>query len=72
MPRLIPSIPSHADFLVLRPSLGLKVAGETRLFNRGDVLGGVLVTHPFNAARKVLIRTDLGAFNVNEEDIKEV
>jgi hypothetical protein len=72
MPRPTPSIPTYSDFLVLRPSLGLKVAGETRLFNRGDVLGGVLVTHPVNAARKVLIRTDLGVFTFNEEDIQEV
>jgi hypothetical protein len=72
MPRLIPSTPIHADFLVLRPSLGLKVAGETRLFNKGEVLDGVMVTHPVNAARKVLIRTDLGVFNFNEEDIEAV
>lgn len=77
MPRLVPSIsvpttPTHADFVVLRPSLGLKVAGETRLFNKGDVLGGVSVTHPVNAARKIVIRTDLGVFTFNEEDIQEV
>jgi hypothetical protein len=72
MPRLIPSVAVRSDFLVLRPSLGLKITGETRLFNKGDVLGGVRVTHPANASRKVLIRTDLGVFNFNEEDIQEV
>jgi hypothetical protein len=59
-------------FLVLRHSLGLKVAGETRLFKRGDILSGVLEVHPLNSARKVLISTESGIFNFNAEDIKEV
>ncbi len=59
-------------FLVLRPSLGVKVDKGAWLFSRGDVLDGVLITHPVNAARKIVIRTDQGTFNVNEEDVKQL
>jgi hypothetical protein len=41
------------------------------LFNKGEVLDGVLVTHPVNAFRKVIIHTDRGTFTVNEEDVEE-
>ena len=59
-------------FLVLRPSLGVKVKMGTWLFNQGDVLDGVLIAHPVNAARKVVICTDQGTFNVNEEDVRRL
>ncbi len=59
-------------FLVLRPSLGVKVDKGTWLFSQGDVLDGVLITHPVNAARKIVIRTDQGTFNVNAEDVKRL
>jgi hypothetical protein len=66
------SVFRHAEFLVLRPALGVKVGGGTQLFSKGEVLDGVIVTHPVNAARKILIRTNLGVFNFNEEDIQGV
>ncbi len=59
-------------FLVLRPSLGVKVDKGAWLFSQGDVLDGVLITHPVNAARKIVIRTDQGTFNVNAEDVEKL
>lgn len=59
-------------FLVMRPSLGVKVKMGAWLFRQGDVLDGVLIVHPVNAARKIVVRTDRGTFNVNEEDVKKL
>lgn len=59
-------------FLVLRASLGVKINTGAWLFKQGDVLDGVLIAHPVNAARKIVIRTDRGIFNVNEEDVKKL
>lgn len=59
-------------FLVVRPSLGVKVKVGVWLFNKGEVLNGILITHPVNAARKVVIRTEWGTFNLNEEDVKKL
>ncbi len=59
-------------FLLVRPSYGVKVGVGAWFFNEGEVLDGLLITHPVNAARKLVIRTNRGTFNVNEEDVKKL
>lgn len=59
-------------FLVLRPSLGVRVESGACLLNKGEILDGVLIAHPVNAARKIIIRTEQGTFNINEEDVKKL
>ncbi len=59
-------------FRVVRASIGIKLGQGLWSFNRGDRLDGVLMTHPVNASRKVIIDTESGMFNLNEEDLEEV
>lgn len=59
-------------FRVVRSSIGIKLGQGPWFFSRGDKLDGVLMEHPVNASRKVIISTVLGTFNVNEEDIEEL
>lgn len=61
-----------AHLRLLRPSLGIKAGIGGWFFREGEVLRGVLITHRVNTARKVVIRTDRGVFNLNEEDIEDV
>lgn len=58
--------------LVIRASLGVKVGFGAWLFNEGEVLDGIRIMHPVNASRKLVIRTNRGTFNVNEEDVKKL
>lgn len=58
-------------FRVVRSSIGIKLGQGPWFFGQGDKLDGVLMAHPVNASRKVIILTELGTFNVNEEDIEE-
>ena len=39
---------------------------------KGDELEGTLISHPINTARKIIIRTTRGTFNVNQEDVADV
>ncbi len=59
-------------FQVVRASIGIKLGQGRWSFNRGDRLDGVLITHPVNASRKVIIDTGMGMFNLNEEDLEEL
>ena len=59
-------------FLLKRSSFGVKVGFGAWLFNEGEVLYRMLIMHPVNAARKIVIRTNRGTFNVNEEDVKKL
>ena len=59
-------------FRVVRTSVGIKLGQGPWYFTRGDKLDGVLMEHPVNASRKVIISTSLGTFNVNQEDIEEL
>ena len=59
-------------FQVVRTSLGIKLGQGSWPFSRGDLLEGLRVAHPVNAARKVVIDTQQGTFNINEEDLEEV
>lgn len=52
--------------------MGIKLGQGSWSFSRGDRLDGVLTTHPVNASRKLIIRTELGTFNLNEEDLEEL
>ena len=58
-------------FRVVRSSIGIKLGQGPWFFDRGDQLDGVLMAHPVNASRKLIISTELGTFNVNEEDVEE-
>ena len=58
--------------LVIRASPGVKIGFGAWLFNEGEVLDGIRITHPVNASRKLIIRTSRGTFNVNEEDVKKL
>ena len=59
-----------SSFRVVRSSIGLKLGQGTWTFRQGDKLEGMVMTHPVNAYRKVVISTELGTFNLNEEDIE--
>jgi hypothetical protein len=62
--------PCH--LLVLRASVAVKLNAGTLFFSKGEVLDGMIISHPVNAFRKVIIRTEQGVFNVNEEDVAEI
>lgn len=61
-----------SHFRVVRPSMGTKSGRGAWSLSRGDRLDGVLIEHPVNAARKVIVRTAQGTFTINEEDLEEV
>ena len=61
-----------SHLLLLRSSLAIKVGVGSCLFKAGDILNGVLVTHPVNTNQKVIIRTLFGTFNLNKEDVVEL
>lgn len=55
---------------VVRPTLGIKAGVGNWSFRAGEVLCGALIAHPINAARKTVIRTEQGIFNLNAEDVE--
>lgn len=55
--------------LVLRPTLGVEVGADSRVFETGEVLEGQLVQHPVNAFRKLILRTPTGTLTLNQEDV---
>ena len=57
---------------MVRSSIGIKLGQGSWSFSRGDKLDGFLIAHPVNTFRKVIIATELGVFNLNEEDLEEV
>ena len=64
--------PTESHFRVVRFSVGVKLGQGPWSFSRDDRLDGVLLTHPVNASRKVVIATEQGTFSLNEEDLEEL
>lgn len=64
--------PTESRFRVVRFSVGVKLGQGPCSFKRGDRLEGVLLAHPVNAFRKVIIATERGTFSLNEEDLEEL
>ncbi len=64
--------PAPHHWVLLRPSMAIKLHLGTWYLDEGEVLEGTLIRHPINTSRKIIIQTTRGTFNVNEEDVAEV
>jgi hypothetical protein len=67
-----PTDPAAQHWVLLRPSLAIKLHLGPWYLDEGEVLEGTLIRHPINISRKIIIQTTRGTFNVNEEDVAEV
>jgi hypothetical protein len=65
------SDPAPHRLILLRASLANKINLGSRRFDEGEELTGTLIRHPVNDSRKIVMRTDRGIFNLDQEDVAD-